>query len=238
MNMIEELRQNYDKIKDNIRLTAEKTGRNPDDVSIIAVSKMHDKEIIKAGIEAGIPILGENYVQEMKEKYDYILSLNMKHPRWHFIGHLQTNKIKYIASFVDMIHSVDSVHLAEFIDKEAKKNNRTIDILLQVNTSGEDSKSGCEPEEVFHLADLTRHFANLKIRGLMTIGSFSYDEELVRSEFVMLRNLRDELKQKFPDIDFKELSMGMSGDYMLAVEEGATMVRVGTSIFGLRNYNK
>ncbi|MBI3260459.1 MAG: YggS family pyridoxal phosphate-dependent enzyme, partial [Ignavibacteriae bacterium] len=156
------------------------------------------------------------------------------HPEWHFIGHLQSNKVKLIAPFVTMIHSVDSLKLAREISKCATENNRKIQILIQVNTSGEESKSGCEPNEVINLATEITQLPSIELCGLMTIPSFTSTDEQLRSEFTMLRQIKDELQAKYPSIH--HLSMGMSGDFPLAISEGATMVRIGTAIFGERIY--
>ena len=236
-NQIENIKHNYNLILEKIKHKALAIGRNPEEINLIAVSKTLSNETIKSASEAGIKVFGENYVQELKDKYEYLNSIELIQPEWHFIGHLQTNKVKYIAPFVSMIHSVDSIHLAVEINKQAQKNERIIDILLQVNTSGEDSKSGCEPKEVYTLFENCIKFENIKLQGLMTIGSFSYDENVFRKEFQLLRNLKEELKNKYSLENFEHLSMGMSHDFEYAIEEGATLVRVGTAIFGQRIYN-
>ena len=205
--------------------------------AIVAVSKTHPAEVITAGLIAGIQNFGENYAQELKEKNDIInQSALPQKPIWHYIGHLQTNKVKLIAPFVNMIHSVDTSKLATEISHHAESNSRKIEILLQVNTSGELSKSGCSPADVFSLAETIMKIKNINIAGLMTIGSFSDDLEIVKKEFIMLRELREELKIKFPETNWTHLSMGMSGDYEHAIEEGSTIVRIGSAIFGSRNY--
>jgi pyridoxal phosphate enzyme (YggS family) len=233
----ETIKNNWDLIKRLAKDAATKAGRDPDDVTIIAVSKTHAADLIMNALLAGITVFGENYAQEIKEKYEIISQqkTNQK-PEWHFIGHLQTNKVKYIAPFISMIHSVDSSRLAQEISIQAEKNNRIIDVLLQVNTSGELSKSGCDPDEIFSLAEQVLKFKNINIRGLMTIGSFSDDIRIVRSEFVLLRELMKQVRGRFPENKWEHLSMGMSGDYELAIAEGATMVRVGSAIFGSRYY--
>lgn len=232
----EQIRSNWEAVKSKALDAAVVSGRNPDDITIVAVAKTHPSGMIKNAIEAGIGNIGENYVQEMVQKYKELAELGIEVPKWHFIGHLQTNKVKYIIPFVDMIHSVDSAHLAEEISKQAQKLGRTIDILLQVNTSGEESKSGCEPQDIYKLAEELSRLQNIKIHGLMTIGTFSNDEVIIKREFRLLRSLRDELAVKFPEIDFHHLSMGMTNDYPIAIAEGATLVRVGTAIFGERDY--
>ena len=227
--------KNYKKILENIELAKKRFGiaRN---VKVVAVSKTHPIEAIKFGIDAGITDFGENYAQELKSKYEQIKQISDVQPNWHFIGHLQTNKVKYIIPFVKLIHSVDSFHLAEEINRQASKHNRIVDVLVQVNTSGEESKFGCEPEETLPLIEQISNLPNLRILGLMTIGSFSNDENIIRKEFRLLRRLFEEAKHKFPELPLTELSMGMTNDYLIAIEEGATIVRIGTAIFGERHY--
>jgi len=208
------------------------------DIKIVAVSKTHPIEAIMNAMEVGINDFGENYAQEMKSKYEELQHIAKQQTRWHFIGHLQTNKVKYIAPFVALIHSVDSVHLAEEIEKQAKRFDRVIDVLVQVNTSGERSKFGCDPNEALSIIEGIRKFEHIQIRGLMTIGSFSTDEDIIRSEFRLLREIFEEAKAKFPDLALSELSMGMTNDYLIAVEEGATILRIGTAIFGERIYSR
>ena len=231
----EDIKYNWRKISEIISRRESECGRLSRPVRIVPVSKTHPYEVIKWGMEAGIRIFGENYVQELCEKQESASREGLL-PEWHFIGHLQTNKVKYIAPFVSMIHSVDSLHLAEEISKQAEKCGRTIDILLQVNSSGEQSKSGCEPEAIFDLYEQVSKLSNLSLKGLMTIGSFSYDEEVYRGEFRLMKRLLDELNERFPEAKLNELSMGMSGDFEAAIEEGSTMVRIGTAIFGERDY--
>lgn len=231
IKLSEELKANYGEIADRARRAAPR----PDEITVIAVSKTHPADVLAAAVAAGIKDFGENYVQEMKDKYDALTAAGIKVPRWHFIGHLQTNKVKYIAPFVDLIHSVDSLRLAEEISRQAEKNRRTIDIMLQVNTSGEESKSGCEPNQLAELYESARAVPNINIVGLMTIGSFSPDEQVCRREFSMLAKLREEIATR-TGARLEHLSMGMSGDFEIALALGATMVRVGTAIFGNRFY--
>jgi pyridoxal phosphate enzyme (YggS family) len=233
---VEEIKENWQKVVENVNAACEKSGRNPADIQVIAVSKTHSAEVVVNALNAGISVFGENYAQELRDKHKTITEVNGIKPLWHFIGHLQRNKVKYIAPFVEYIHTVDSVKLALEISKQAAKNNRVIKCLLQVNTSGEESKSGCEPRNVMGLVDRTLEIPGIKIQGLMTIGSFSENEKIVRGEFEMLREIKEKINSRFPDADYKHLSMGMSHDYPWAIEEGATFVRVGTSIFGYRSY--
>ncbi|ROL59449.1 YggS family pyridoxal phosphate-dependent enzyme [Bacteroidetes/Chlorobi group bacterium MS-B_bin-24] len=231
----EVVEKNYKQILENIDLVKKRFGiaRN---IKVVAVSKTHPVEAIKYAIEAGIRDFGENYAQELKTKYELLKQISDVQPNWHFIGHLQTNKVKYIIPFVKLIHSVDSFHLANEINRQAEKHNRVVDVLVQVNTSGEESKFGCEPEEALPLIDQIGQLPNLRVIGLMTIGSFSTDENTIRKEFRLLRSIFEEAKQKFPELPLTELSMGMTNDYMIAVEEGATILRIGTAIFGERHY--
>lgn len=232
-SLIQDLRSNFNHIQALVHHAAEECGRNPTDVRIISVSKTQSIETIEAALEAGITVFGENYAQEIKEKGAHFLHSIIPH-QWHCIGHLQTNKVKMIAPYVTCVQSVDSERLAKELDKAASHLGRTIDILLQVNTSGEESKSGCEPHEIYALAESALKCENLRIRGLMTIAAFSDDAEFVRPMFRQLRLLREELRERYPETQFDELSMGMSGDFATAIQEGATMVRIGTAIFGSR----
>ncbi|MDA3842742.1 MAG: YggS family pyridoxal phosphate-dependent enzyme [Candidatus Kapabacteria bacterium] len=235
---VDEMRQRWANLNNNVKTAAESVGRKAEDVRIVAVSKVQSTELVEIGLAAEINLLGESYAQELKEKHLEIEASEFDQPEWHFIGHLQTNKVKYIAEFVDTIHSVDSAKLAAEIGKQAKRYNRTINILLQVNSSGELSKSGVDPEDVFELAEATKDIENINIIGLMTIGSFSDDENVYRGEFRLLKSLLGRINEKYPAMNLKHLSMGMTHDYQAAVEEGATFVRVGTAVFGPRDYKK
>lgn len=233
---ISKLKENYDSILYSIKKLKEQNNIQRD-IEVVAVSKTHPVEAILNAMECGIEHFGENYVQELKAKFEGIRLLGKEQPKWHFVGHLQTNKVKYIVPFISLIHSVDSVHLAEEIDKQSRKVGRIVDVLIQVNTSGERSKFGCSPESLFKIIESIQYFDNIRICGLMTIGSFSNDEKIIREEFQLLRNLFEQSKEKFPKLSLKELSMGMTNDYLIAIEEGATIVRIGTAIFGERHYD-
>ena len=237
MLTVDEIKANWQAVMENVRNAADKAGRNPDDITVIAVSKTHPSELIVNALKAGIRVFGENYAQELREKHSDIPEVDGIKPEWHFIGHLQRNKVKYLAPFVEYIHTVDSAKLALEISKYAEKNGRVIKCLLQVNTSGEPTKSGCEPDEFFQLLDDVMEIPHIKIEGLMTIGSFSDNEKIVRGEFALLRDLFVKAKEKYPGAGLKHLSMGMSHDYPWAIEEGSTFVRVGTAIFGERHYS-
>jgi len=206
----------------------------PSEVTLVAVTKTKPVSDLEKVYKAGQRIFGENKVQEMVDKYDQL----PKDIKWHLIGHLQTNKVKYIAPFVSMIHSVDSLKLLNEINKEAKKNNRTIDCLLQFHIAEEETKFGLSIEEAKEILE-SKEFVemqNVSIVGIMGMASFTENTEKVRNEFRILESYFQILKShffKFND-DFKEISMGMSGDYLVAIEEGSTMIRVGSSIFGSR----
>jgi len=216
-----------------IRKTAQKCSRDPDSIRLVAVSKTKPADMIKKAIDAGVTILGENYIQETRKKFDV---LSAHDASWHFIGHLQTNKAKYAVKMFDLIHTVDSLKLAKELDKEAKKIGKKQNILIQVNVGMESSKSGIPENETLRLIKEISLLDNISIKGLMTMPPFFDQPEKVRPFFTALRKLRDTIKSaSIPNISVDELSMGMSGDYEVAIEEGATLVRVGTAIFGERN---
>lgn len=208
----------------------------PEHVTLVAVSKFHPVDALREAYDAGQRIFGESKVQELIAKEEAL----PKDIQWHFIGHLQTNKVKYIAPFIAMIHSVDSLRLIQEINKAAAKEDRVIDILLQIHIAEEQTKFGFSPAEVTEL--LSNHpyteWQHIRIRGLMGMATFTDDTDQIRKEFGELRSLFEELKARFfDDTDyFNELSFGMSDDYLIAIEEGSTMVRIGSNIFGNRNY--
>ncbi len=218
-------------IRKRMAEAAARAGRNPQSIRLMAVSKTVEPQRIREAIDAGITVLGENYVQEAREK---IPALGHE-VQWHMIGHLQTNKAKYVANLFDWIHSVDRLELAGELDKRAGQNNRKLNVLVEVNVSGEDSKSGAEPSEVPELVRQISALPNLSIRGLMTMPPYSDDPETSRPYFVALRNLRDTIAAAaIPGVSMDELSMGMTDDFEVAIEEGATIIRVGRAIFGER----
>jgi len=223
--------ENLKLLKNDIFEVCKRVGRNVDEIKLIAVSKTFPVEDILTVFNAGQIDFGENKPQEMKEKYD---ELHDKNIRWHMIGHLQTNKVKYIADYVYLIHSVDSEKLADEIQKQAGKRNKVLDILVQVNTSDEMQKSGVDPDKTESLCRYISGLNNIRLCGLMTIGKFTDDKNIIRGNFKDLKNLYDELKISFPD--FKYLSMGMTSDYEIAIEEGANLLRIGSAIFGKRDY--
>ena len=206
---------------------------------LIAVSKTKPVSTLMDAYEAGIRDFGENKVQEMVEKYEQM----PKDIRWHMIGHLQRNKVKYITPFVHLIHSVDSIRLMEEINKQASKLDRSVSCLLQVHIAEEESKYGFSDEEIFQLIrdETIQHLKYVQVVGVMGMASFTSNESKVRKEFEHLKLLFDALKYNddLPDqVRMEEISMGMSSDYQIAIEEGSTMLRIGTSIFGERNYQK
>ena len=205
----------------------------PVGVTLVAVSKTKPNEAIMEAYEAGQRVFGENKVQEMVQKWETL----PKDIEWHMIGHLQRNKVKYMAEFVSLIHGVDSLKLLKEIDKQAQMHNRIIPCLLQMHIAEEDTKFGLDESELNELINSEdfKGMKNIKIVGLMGMATFTSNENQVRKEFAHLKTLFENLKQKLPDISV--LSMGMSGDFDIAIEEGSTMVRVGSSIFGVRNYS-
>ncbi len=226
------VKENLAYVEEQITKACEKAGRNREEVTLIAVSKTKPISLVDEVIDCGIREFGENKVQEIMDKYETV-----KTPvNWHMIGHLQRNKVKYIVDKVCLIHSVDSYRLAEMIDQEAAKKGVICDILIEVNIAKEDTKYGVMEEEVLPLVEQISKLSNIRIRGLMTIAPFVENSEKNRVHFRNLRNLYVDIKKKNIDnVDMKILSMGMTNDYEVAIEEGATMVRVGTGIFGQRN---
>ena len=205
----------------------------PEGVKLVAVSKFHPAERLQEAYDAGQRIFGESRPQEMTAKYELL----PKDIEWHMIGHLQTNKVKYIAPFVSMISSVDSERLIEEIEKQAARNNRTIDILLEVHVAQEDTKSGWSIEELraYLASGILNNMTHVRVRGVMTIASNTDDESIVRNDFATIRSIFEELKPQFGET-FDTLSIGMSDDHPIALEYGSTMVRIGTAIFGQREY--
>ena len=219
-------------IKKRIVNAAISCSRDPADIRLVAVSKRIPEDKIREAIEAGADILGENFIQEAREKTNHLSSYNVS---WHFIGHLQSNKSKYAVRMFDFIHTVDSFKLALELNKRAEKINKIQNILIQVNISGELSKSGVEPEKIMNLLKDISRLKNLSVKGLMTMPPYFSNPEKARPFFASLRKLREAIKEEdIPGIFMEELSMGMTGDFEAAIEEGATLVRIGTAIFGKR----
>ncbi|MRR06505.1 MAG: YggS family pyridoxal phosphate-dependent enzyme [Deltaproteobacteria bacterium] len=224
---------NLIQIKERIRTAALRSGRNPDSVKLVAVSKTQPADAVKAALDAGQQLFGENYVQEFLDKAQQLPTS----VEWHFIGSLQSNKVKYLAGLTTLIHSVDRLSLARELDRQWQKTGKPCDILLQVNISGEESKSGTTSENLLQLAQEVALLPHLRIRGLMTMPPFFDEPERVRPYFRELKRLAELLaSEQIPGVTMEELSMGMSGDFEVAIEEGATLVRVGSAIFGERYY--
>lgn len=229
------LKENLSVVEENIKKACEKAGRDRNEVTLIAVSKTKPVEMLKEVYDTGIRNFGENKVQEMCEKMDVL----PKDIKWHMIGHLQRNKVKYIAGRTELIHSVDTYRLAEEINIQAKKKNIIIPILVEVNIAGEESKFGTSAEDAMLLVEDISKLENVRINGLMTIAPYVEDAEENRPYFRKIKQLAVDIANKNIDnVSMEILSMGMTGDYMVAIEEGATMVRVGTGIFGERNYKQ
>jgi hypothetical protein len=228
------LEENLAQVEKNIRIACEKSGRDRSEVTLIAVGKTKPADMLRTVYDCGIRDFGENKVQEMCDKME-VLPDDI---RWHMIGHLQTNKVKYIVGKTALIHSVDSVHLAKEIERQAEKMDVTVPILIEVNIAEEESKFGIHREEAIAMVKEIAAFDHLRIQGLMTIAPYVENPEENRTFFREIRQLSVDIRnQNIDNICMDVLSMGMTGDYMVAIEEGATLVRVGTGIFGERNYN-
>lgn len=227
------LTENVIEVEKNIQAACDRAGRSRDEVRLIAVSKTKPVSDIEEVLTTGILDYGENKVQELSDKYEVL----PKNIRWHMIGHLQRNKVKYLIGKTVLIHSVDSLRLAEQIEHEAAKADTIMNVLIEVNVAGEESKFGTTCNEAIELVRAVAALKHVKIKGLMTIAPFTDNPEDNRIYFKKLKQLSVDIKSKNIDnVDMDELSMGMTGDYEVAIEEGATMVRVGTGIFGERNY--
>lgn len=229
------IRENIDAVNRIKGEAAVKSGRKAEDVLLCAVTKTRTADEINEAIDAGVTDIGENKVQEIMDKFDSVRPV-----RWHLIGHLQTNKVKYIIDKVSMIHSVDSLHLAQEIDRRAAQHGITMDILIQVNSAQEESKFGISADETEGMIrDILDKCPNIRIRGLMCIAPFAENPEDVRVYFAQVKKLYDEYSSiEHKNLDFKYLSMGMSHDYEVAISEGSNLIRVGTAIFGERDYSK
>ncbi len=226
---MEIIKNNLEIINEKIKKAALKANRNPQEIKLVAVTKTATIEQIKEAISAGVKIIGENKVQEAKEKYQ-ILSADIE---WHLVGHLQTNKVKYAVEIFDLIHSVDSIKLAKEIDRRSLQFGMITNVLVEVNVSGEETKYGIKPEEVEPFLKEISEFSRTRVRGLMTIAPIAEDKEEVRPYFRKLRELFKEIKSKnIKNVKMDYLSMGMTEDFEVAVEEGANMVRIGRGIFG------
>ena len=219
-------------VKNRIEKAARSSGRDPETIRLVAVSKTVPANRVKQAIQAGATILGENYVQEARTKFNELATYPVS---WHFIGHLQSNKAKYAVRLFDLIHSVDTLKLARELDKQSHKINKIQEILIQVNISKEASKSGVDVKGIHNLLKDINLLENLSVKGLMTMPPYFNAPEKVRPYFSALRDLRDRLEQQgLLNVSLSELSMGMTGDFEAAIQEGATLVRIGTAIFGKR----
>lgn len=227
------IKENLAIVEDNIRKACEKAGRERSEVTLIAVSKTKPVSDIRQAMECGITVFGENKVQEIRDK-----TAEIKEPlSWHMIGHLQVNKVKYLPGVACMIHSVDNLKLAQEIEKQSAKHDLVMDVLIEVNMAHEDTKFGLSPQEVIPFVKEISSYEHLNIRGLMTIAPYTENPESNREYFKGLKGLKDEINAlNIPRVKMDTLSMGMTGDYQVAIEEGATFVRVGTGIFGERDY--
>jgi hypothetical protein len=223
-----EVGDNLLRVRERIERAAQRVGRNPNEIKLVAVSKTVESARIKEAIEAGVTILGENYVQEAQKKIEEIGRL----VAWHFIGHLQSNKAKYAVRLFDMIHSLDSIPLIEELNRRAKQVDRIMKVLIEVNLSGEATKFGTDEEKISNLAKRILAVDHLSLEGLMTMPPYFDSPEMSRPYYIRLRELKEKMAKE--GIPMKELSMGMSSDFEIAIEEGATYVRVGTAIFGPR----
>ncbi|MFN6991638.1 MAG: YggS family pyridoxal phosphate-dependent enzyme [Fervidobacterium sp.] len=224
----EEISKNYKKVLERIKLHCQKVRRDCDSIKVVAVTKTFPTEVILEAYKAGLRIFGENYAQELRDKSKLI---NFPDIEWHYIGRIQTNKLKYIVPIASLIHSVYRIEEIEEIDRLAKKYSKIQDILIEVNVSGEDTKGGVSIDNLENLLNISKRFENVRVTGLMTMAPFIEPEE-TRKYFKMLHELKEKLSHTFPHLH--ELSMGMSNDYHIAVEEGSTIVRIGTAIFGER----
>ena len=224
--------ENIKSLETRLEAVCARVGRSRDEITLVAVSKTFGADRIREATKAGLRDFGENYVQELTAKN---LQLNDLSPRWHFIGHLQSNKVKYIADFIHLIHSVDNIGLAQEIDKRAERCGRTLDVLVEVHTTDEATKSGARPEETASLVRQLAALGHLRVQGLMTMGPFSDDPNDSRPSFRRVAALAREIEgDGIAGVSMKKLSMGMTHDFEVAIEEGATLVRIGTAIFGER----
>ncbi|WP_092323510.1 YggS family pyridoxal phosphate-dependent enzyme [Butyrivibrio sp. YAB3001] len=229
------IKENLKIVEKNIEEACKKAGRDRKEVTLIAVSKTKPVSDIREAMSCGITVFGENKVQEIRDK-----TAEIKEPlSWHMIGHLQANKVKYLPGVACMIHSVDNRKLADEIEKQAAKHDLVMDVLIEVNMAGEDTKFGLAPEAVKDFVKEISELKHLRIRGLMTIAPYTTEPESNRQYFRGLRQLKDEINAlNIEGVSMDTLSMGMTGDYQIAIEEGATFVRVGTGIFGERDYSQ
>lgn len=228
------IKENIDGILERAATAARRSGRSPEDVKVIAVSKTVDAQRAREAVEGGLINLGENRVQELVNKYEQLSDIDVK---WHLIGHLQRNKVKYIIDKVVLIHSLESLDLAKEINKRALQHSMTANVLIELNIGQEESKFGLNEDSVYDFVKSMEQFANIKVLGLMTVAPFSENPEDVRWVFRKMKEIFDKISEmKLANTEMKYLSMGMTNDFEIAIEEGANMVRIGTAIFGKRMY--
>lgn len=230
------IKENIDKIMKRVEASAVRAGRDPKDITVIAVSKTVDASRAKEAVESGLVNLGENKVQELVSKYEALHDMGIK---WHMIGHLQKNKVKYIIDKAELIHSVEDIELANEINKRAAKNGLTANILIELNIAKEESKFGIDDENVYEFVKELEQFENIRVMGLMTVAPNSENPEDIRWVFKKMKEIFENIKSMdLKNTDMKYLSMGMTNDFEIAIEEGSNIVRIGTAIFGARNYQK
>lgn len=226
-----EIRENVRRVRERVAEAAVRAGRDPSEITIVAVSKNFPVEAIEEAIEAGITDIGENRVQEAEAKFSRI----GRKVRWHMVGHLQRNKVKKALNIFDLIHSVDNVRLLEELEKRAAQRGEIVEVLVQVNTSGEETKFGLKPDEVERFMEAAAQKEHVRVLGLMTIGPLVDDPEKARPCFAMLREIKERVEgMRLPNVEMRHLSMGMTNDFEVAIEEGADIVRIGRAIFGPR----
>ncbi|MBP7222907.1 MAG: YggS family pyridoxal phosphate-dependent enzyme [Sedimentibacter sp.] len=230
------IKENIDSIMKKIDTACKKTGRNPKDITLLAVSKTVESDRAKEAVEAGIKNLGENKVQELIKKYEELKDIDVK---WHMIGHLQKNKVKYIIDKNILIHSVESLSLAEEINKRARNSNLTADVLIELNIGEEESKFGINEDNVYDFIRSMEQFENIRVLGLMTVAPFCENPEDVRWVFKTMKNIYSKISiMNLRNTEMKYLSMGMTNDFEIAIEEGSNIIRIGTAIFGARKYKE
>ncbi|MGG4195088.1 YggS family pyridoxal phosphate-dependent enzyme [Paenibacillus jamilae] len=225
--------ENLRTVRQQMELACQASGRKVEDVKMLLATKTVPLEKLQMAIQAGETLFGENKAQELRDKFPLMQQSNQV--EWHFIGHLQTNKVKDVVKYVTLIHSVDRLKLGQALDHQLAKENKTMDILVQINTSYEESKFGASPETALELVEQLSQFDTLNVKGLMTIGKLNATNDETRHCFRLLKSIQTQVREKkFPRVEMDILSMGMSGDFKVAIEEGATIIRVGTSVFGQR----
>jgi len=230
------IKENIDSVLEKVSAAALRSGRNPEDITVIAVSKTVDADRAREAVECGLINLGENRVQELISKYEQLSDMDVK---WHLIGHLQKNKVKYIIDKVEIIHSVEDLELANEINKRALQHNITANVLIELNIGEEESKFGINEESVYEFVSSMEQFENIKVSGLMTVAPYSENPEDIRWVFRKMKEIFDKISgMKLKNTEMKFLSMGMTNDYEIAIEEGANIVRIGTAIFGERKYKE